>query len=180
VVTAAGVQRYGDAADTTLKQWDDVIRINLTGCFLVVRHCLPHLRAAGRGSIVIVSSVQAFATQRDVAAYTTSKAALTGFTRSIAVDEAPRGIRANAVCPASVDTPMLRAAARKFSDGTAAGADSLVAQWGRGHPIGRVARPEEVAEVVAFLASDRSSFVTGVSLPVDGGMLAAASVVLPE
>jgi NAD(P)-dependent dehydrogenase (short-subunit alcohol dehydrogenase family) len=178
VVTAAGVQRYGTAGDTTLAQWEEVLRVNLTGAFLVVHSALPHLRAAGGASIVIVSSVQAFATQAQVAGYTTSKSALNGFARTLAVDEAAYGIRANAVCPGSVDTPMLRAAARRFADGTDAGAERLVARWGRMHPLGRVARPEEVAEVIAFLAGDRASFVTGAALPVDGGLLAAAGVVL--
>ena len=180
VVTAAGVQRYGTAESTTAAEWDEVLRVNLTGCFLTVHHALPHLRRRGGASIVVVSSVQAYVTQTEVAGYTASKAALNGFTRSVAVDEAQHGIRANAVCPGSVDTPMLRWAARRFSDGTAAGEEALVAEWGHMHPMGRVARPEEVAEVIGFLASTRSSFVTGVGLPVDGGLLAAAGVVLSK
>lgn len=179
VVTAAGIQRYGTAADTTREEWDEVLEVNLRGSFLAVKHALPHLRERGGGSVVIVSSVQAFVTQTSVAAYTASKGALNAFARSVAIDEAPHGIRANAVCPGSVDTPMLRAAARKFSDGTASGEQGLIDSWGRMHPLGRVAEPDEVAEAIAFLAGDRSSFITGTSLPVDGGLLASIAVVLP-
>jgi NAD(P)-dependent dehydrogenase (short-subunit alcohol dehydrogenase family) len=180
LITAAGVQRYGTAASTTAAEWNEVLRVNLTGCFLTVHHALPHLRRRGGGSIVIVSSVQAYVTQAEVAGYTASKAALNAFARSVAIDEAQHGIRANTVCPGSVDTPMLRWAARRFSDGTAAGEAALVAEWGRMHPMGRVARPGEVAEAIAFLGSARSSFITGVGLPVDGGLLAAAGVVLSK
>lgn len=180
LVTAAGIQRYGSAAETSAEMWDLVLDVNVKGAFLAVKHAIPELRRRGGGAIVIVSSVQAFMTQTSVAAYSTSKGALNALTRSVAVDEARHGIRANAVCPASVDTPMLRAAARDFSDGTPAGEQRLVESWGRMHPLGRVARASEVGDVIAFLASDRASFVTGISVPVDGGLLAAAAVVLPE
>ncbi|MGW3510068.1 SDR family NAD(P)-dependent oxidoreductase [Streptomyces sp. NPDC000994] len=180
LVAAAGIQRYGTAAETSDDVWNEVLAVNVTGAFHAVKHALPHLRASGAGSIVIVSSVQSFVTQTGVAAYTTSKGALNALARSVAIDEAKNGVRANVVCPASVDTPMLRASARAFSDGSDQGEQSLIEAWGRMHPLGRVARPEEVAEAVAFLAGDRSSFITGVSLPVDGGLLANAAVVLPE
>ncbi|MER7498736.1 SDR family oxidoreductase [Nonomuraea pusilla] len=179
VVAAAGVQRYGTAAETGADEWNEVLAVNLTGTFHIVKHALPRLRARGSGSVVIVSSVQAFVTQSAVAAYTTSKGALNAFARSAAIDEARNGIRVNTVCPASVDTPMLRSSARTFTDGTDGAAQELVESWGRMHPLGRVARPEEVAEAVAFLAGDRASFITGIALPVDGGLLASAAVVLP-
>lgn len=179
LVTAAGIQRYGSAADTSARTWDEVMAVNVRGAFFAVKHALPALRASGAGSIVVVSSVQAFVTQTDVAAYTASKAALNAFARSVAIDEAPHGVRANAVCPGSVDTPMLRKSAADFT-GSPQQADELVAAWGRGHPLGRVARPEEVAEAIAFLAGDRASFITGIALPVDGGLLSRVAVVLPD
>jgi NAD(P)-dependent dehydrogenase (short-subunit alcohol dehydrogenase family) len=180
LVTAAGIQRYGTAADTRAEQWREVMAVNLDGAFHAVKHALPWLRASGTGAIVLVSSVQAFVTQSGVAAYTASKGGLVALTRSIAVDEAAHGVRANAVCPGSVDTPMLRWAAARFSGETPAAADELVASWGRSHPLGRVAQPREVAEAIAFLLSERASFITGVALPVDGGLLAKAAVILPD
>ncbi|WP_214323002.1 SDR family oxidoreductase [Nonomuraea sediminis] len=179
LVAAAGIQRYGSAADTSADTWEEVMAVNVRGAFLAVKHALPALRASGLGSIVLVSSVQAFVTQTQVAAYTASKGALNALARSIAVDEARYGVRANTVCPGSVDTPMLRKAAAGFSDGAEA-VDQLVAAWGRSHPLGRVARPEEVAESIAFLAGERASFITGIALPVDGGLLAQAAVTLPD
>lgn len=179
LVACAGIQRYGTAADTTTATWEQVMKVNVEGAFLAVKHALPALRDSGAGSIVLVSSVQAFVTQKNVAAYTASKGALNALTRSIAVDEAAFNVRANTVCPGSVDTPMLRTAAAGFA-GDPRAADELVATWGRSHPLGRVARPDEVAEAIAFLASDRASFITGIALPVDGGLLAQVAVALPD
>jgi NAD(P)-dependent dehydrogenase (short-subunit alcohol dehydrogenase family) len=146
--------------------------------FLTAKHCVPELRRRGGGAIVNVASVQAFATQAGVAAYAASKAGVIGLTKAIAVDHAAENIRCNAVCPGSVDTPMLRFAAALFKGDSTE--DDTIRAWGSSHPLGRVARPEEVAEVIAFLASDRASFVTGAELKVDGGLLAQLAVVLPE
>ncbi|MBN6056684.1 SDR family oxidoreductase [Nonomuraea sp. RK-328] len=179
LVACAGIQRYGTAADTPRRSWEEVMAVNVEGAFLAVKHALPALRASGAGSIVLVSSVQAFVTQKNVAAYTASKGALNALARSIAVDEAPFNVRANTVCPGSVDTPMLRAAAAGFA-GSPQEADDLVAAWGRSHPLGRVARAADVAEAIAFLAGDRAGFITGVALPVDGGLLAQVAVALPD
>jgi NAD(P)-dependent dehydrogenase (short-subunit alcohol dehydrogenase family) len=180
LVTCAGIQAYGTVADTDVRTWDEVFAVNVKGVFLAARAALPHLRRSDEGAIVIVSSVQALATQTGVAAYAASKGALNALTRSMAIDEAGHGVRVNAVCPGSVDTPMLRRSARQFSDGSPEGADRTVADWGRSHPLGRVAQPREVAEVVSFLAGPRASFMTGEEVRVDGGLLAGLPVSLPN
>jgi NAD(P)-dependent dehydrogenase (short-subunit alcohol dehydrogenase family) len=178
VVTCAGIQRYGTVEDTAEELWDEVLDVNLKGVFLVCKAAVPELRRRGGGTIVTMSSVQAFASQDRVAAYTASKSAINGLTRAMALDHAADGIRANVVCPGSVDTPMLRWAADLFRGATSQ--DDQVAEWGRAHPLGRVARAEEVAEVVAFLAGPRSSFITGAEHRVDGGLLARNPAALPE
>jgi NAD(P)-dependent dehydrogenase (short-subunit alcohol dehydrogenase family) len=180
LVTCAGIQAYGTAADTDEQTWDEVFAVNVKGVFLAARAALPHLRRSARGAIVIVSSVQALATQAGVAAYAASKGALNALARSMAIDEAGYGVRVNAVCPGSVDTPMLRRSATLFSDGSEAGMLRTMDGWGRSHPLGRVAQASEVAEVVSFLASPRSSFVTGEDVRVDGGLLAGLAVSLPD
>jgi NAD(P)-dependent dehydrogenase (short-subunit alcohol dehydrogenase family) len=179
LVCSAGVQRYGSITETTDDVWDEVFAVNVTGTFRTMRACMPHLRASGRGSVVVVSSVQAVATQRSVVAYTASKGALNAFVRAVAVDEAVHGVRVNAVLPGSVDTPMLRASARRFA-GPDRTIDSVLAEWGSSHSIGRIGTPDEIAEVISFLVSPRASFVTGSEYLVDGGLLAQLPAPLPK
>lgn len=179
LVTCAGIQRYGDAVATSEETWDEVFDVNAKGVFLAAHAALPHLRTSPAGSIVIISSVQATATQNQVVAYTASKGALVALARAMAVDEADYGVRVNSVSPGSVDTPMLRASAALFGDGSEEGTEAVVAGWGRAHPLGRVAKAPEVGEVVSFLASPRASFVTGADVRVDGGLLARIAAPIP-
>jgi NAD(P)-dependent dehydrogenase (short-subunit alcohol dehydrogenase family) len=178
LVNAAGIQRYGTVVETDEETWDEVMAVNLKAMYLTSRRVIPEMRRRGGGSIVNVSSVQAFVAQRGAAAYVASKGGINALTRAMAVDHAHENIRVNAVCPGSVDTPMLRWGADQFRGDRSS--DDLVAEWGRSHPIGRVGRPGEIADVIAFLAGPNSSFVTGADIKVDGGLLAQAAVVLPE
>ena len=166
LVVSAGIQRYGTALTTDDAQWDEVINVNLRGAWNAARSTLPFIRQAGGGTIVNVSSVQALASQQNVLAYTVSKHGLLGLTRSMAMDFAKENIRVNAVCPGTVDTPMLKWAASLDSD-----PQSVYDACNAMHPLGRIAQPREIAEVVAFLAHESSSFVTGAVWTVDGGLL---------
>jgi NAD(P)-dependent dehydrogenase (short-subunit alcohol dehydrogenase family) len=178
LINAAGVQRYGTVVETEEKLWDEVFGINVKGMYLTAKFAIPEMIKRVGGSIVNVSSVQAFASQKGVAAYAASKGGINALTRAMAIDHANDKVRVNAVCPASVDTPMLRWAADLFKG--QGSTDDVLASWGRMHPLGRVAKPREVAEVIAFLASERASFVTGSEYKIDGGMLSALGVALPE
>lgn len=166
LVVSAGVQRYGTATSTGEDQWNEVLDVNLKGAWNAARATIPFLESAGGGTIVNVSSVQALASQQNVLAYTVSKHGLIGLTRSIAMDFAKKGIRANAVCPGTVDTPMLQWAASLDPN-----PQSVYDACNAMHPLGRIAQPREIAEVVAFLAHGSSSFVTGAVWTVDGGLL---------
>jgi len=165
LVVSAGIQRYGTALTTTDEQWNEVMGVNLNGAWYAARACLPDMIGRG-GSVVNVASVQSLASQFNVLAYTASKHAVIGLTRSMAMDFASEKIRVNAVCPGTVDTPMLRWAASLDPN-----PESVYEACARMHPLGRIAQPEEVGEVVAFLAHDSASFVTGAVWTVDGGLL---------
>lgn len=161
----AGIQRYGTVETTSEAEWDEVMNVNLKSVYLVCHYGMPYLRKR-KGVVVNMASVQSFATQQNVAAYTTSKHALIGLTRSMALDFAKDGVRVNAVAPGTVDTPMLHWAVSLDPNPT-----TLMKVVNNMHPLRRIAKPKEIAEVVAFLASDRASFITGATLVADGGLL---------
>lgn len=166
LAVSAGIQRYGTAVSTPEDQWAEVLDVNLKGAWNAARAVIPFLRAQKGGAIVNVSSVQALASQQNVLAYTVSKHGLLGLTRSMAMDFAKENIRANCVCPGTVDTPMLKWAASLDPN-----PQSVYEACNAMHPLGRIAQPREIAEVVAFLAHESSSFVTGAIWTVDGGLL---------
>ena len=178
LVNSAGIQRYGTITDTPEETWDEVMSVNLKGIYWASRYAIPHIEETGGGAVINLASVQAFASQSNVAAYTASKGAILALTRAMALDHADAGVRVNSICPAAIDTPMLRWAAELWKgDNTA---EATIASWGKGHPAGRVGSIEEVAAVAAFLASDLCPFMTGADIKVDGGVLSKLGIVLPE
>lgn len=164
LINNAGIQRYGNVTDTTEDDWDLVMNVNLKSQYLCAKYAIPYMQQKGSGVVVNVSSVQAFVSQQNVAAYTTAKTALLGLTRSIAVDYAPH-IRCVAVCPGTIDTPMLRSSLALSPD-----PDAVMQECIDMHPAGRIGKPEEVAELIAFLCSDKASFITGQAIRIDGGL----------
>ncbi|MCP9233371.1 SDR family oxidoreductase [Mesorhizobium sp. LMG 17147] len=164
LVNNAGVRASGGVEETELDLWNEMLRTNLTSVFLGCRAAVPHLRAAGGGAIVNVGSITGIRGTENMVAYSASKSGITTLTASLALDLARDRIRVNACCPAAISTRMVSNWLETAADPEAA-TDVVVAK----HPIGRIGRPEEVASVIAFLASDDASFMTGLSIPVDGG-----------
>jgi NAD(P)-dependent dehydrogenase (short-subunit alcohol dehydrogenase family) len=148
LINNAGIQRYGSVSETTVEDWDLVMNVNLKSCFLCSKYAIPFIKANGGGTIINISSVQAFVTQEKVAAYAASKSAILGLTRSIAID-----------------TPMLRNALSLSPD-----PDLVMQECEDMHLVKRIGKPEEVAAVVKFLCSEQASFITGQAIRVDGGL----------
>jgi NAD(P)-dependent dehydrogenase (short-subunit alcohol dehydrogenase family) len=169
VVAAAGIARPCSTAELELDDWETVIRVNLTGVFLALKHALDHLAAAGGGVIVTIGSVGSLVAAGTSASYDASKGGVLQLTRAIAVEYADRNIRANCVCPGLVATSLAYNSQRLY--GQAGSRDEP--PFGRvRRPVERPADPAEIAAVVAFLCSDGSSFMTGAAVPVDGGYTA--------
>jgi NAD(P)-dependent dehydrogenase (short-subunit alcohol dehydrogenase family) len=175
IVNAAAVHPFGTVEQTGPAEWARAMAVNVGSIHLTGHFGVPHLRRRGGGAIVNLASVQGHACQNGVAAYAATKGAIHELTRAMALDHAADGIRVNSVSPGSVRTPMLAFAARRF-DGQDADIDSVFARWGAAHPLGRIGEPEEVAEMIAFLAGPRGSFCTGADFRVDGGLTAGIGV----
>jgi len=171
LVNNAGVVIYGEVPGYAERDWDTVVDTNLKGQFLMAKYAIPHLRARGGGAIVNMASVQALASQREVASYAASKGGVVSLTKSLALDHAPDRIRVNCVLPGSVRTPMLRRAA-ELAPGNP---EETIETWGRIHPRGTVIEPEEIAAVVLFLLSPDSSAMTGAAVVADAGLTAQAA-----
>lgn len=175
LVNNAALQVSKPLLETSVEEWDAVMTSNLRSVFLGVKLAHPLLVAAGGGAIVNVSSVHAVATSTNIAAYAASKGGLLAFTRALAIEFAPDNIRANAILPGAVDTPMLRAG---LDRGHVGGGDiyQRLDNLARKTVNGRVGRPEEIAHAIYFLADDeQSSFMTGQALIIDGGATARLS-----
>jgi NAD(P)-dependent dehydrogenase (short-subunit alcohol dehydrogenase family) len=168
VYNNAGVPAgFGPVGELGAADWNLALAVNVTGTLFCTQAALPHLRAAGGGSIVNQSSVAALVGIPGLAAYSAAKGAVLSLTRALAAELAPERIRVNAICAGTVDTPMVRPLLVARGEGDAELGAKLTAER---YPIGRIGTPDEIARAALFLASEDSSFVTGAVLTADGGM----------
>ena len=163
LVNNAGILLPGTAESHTEDEWKQTFDINVRGVWLLSRAVLPHMRAAGGGSIVNIASVLSFVAARNRVAYSASKGAVLALTRAMALDHAPEKIRVNCICPGIVETEMVA----QFAMDENARRQRIAM-----HPMGRFGQPEDIAQAAVFLASDESAWITGAAFPVDGGYTA--------
>ncbi|MDQ3784932.1 MAG: SDR family oxidoreductase [Actinomycetota bacterium] len=167
LVNNAGINAYFDATRMTESDWDKVFAVDLKAVWLCSKHVLPVMQRAGSGSIVNISSIHAHMTTKNMFPYAAAKSGVIGLTRSLALDYGADNIRVNAVCPGWVRTHLVQEWIDMQPDPQAAEAGVLSV-----HPMGRIAEPAEIANFVAWLASDEASFMTGADLLIDGGLSA--------
>ena len=164
LVNNAGIGTPGKLLDTHYDDWAKMMAVNLTGTFLVSKHALPHLLTSGGGSIINMASAAGLKAVRDRAAYCATKGGVISLTRSIALDYVDQGLRCNAICPGTVDTPWVERMVSQYPDPEAARASMVARQ-----PMGRLGRPDEIAQAAVYLATPAAEFVTGTCLVIDGG-----------
>jgi meso-butanediol dehydrogenase/(S,S)-butanediol dehydrogenase/diacetyl reductase len=162
LVNNAGIGVLAATPETALEDWDRVIGIDLNGVFYGCRAAIPIMRRRGGGSIINMASLSGLAGDYSFAAYNAAKGGVVNYTRAAAIDHARDGVRINCICPGPIDTPIMRGAA----------APKLRKMWEETVPMGRFGRPEEIAAAAAFLASEDATYITGIALSVDGGLLA--------
>ena len=164
LVNSAGIIRRANVLETTEAEWDQVMAVNVKSVFLLSKYAIPVLAEAGGGVIINVASGWGLVGGPRAAAYCASKGAVVQLTKSMALDHGRQNIRVNCICPGDTDTPMLRDEARQLGEPM----EQFLAEAAE-RPLGRIGRPEDIAEAALYLASDASSFVTGTALVVDGG-----------
>jgi 2-keto-3-deoxy-L-fuconate dehydrogenase len=165
LVNVAGVGSTTNAPDTPLEVWENVFAVNARGTFLCCKHAIPGMIERGGGAIVNIASIAGLVGLPNRAAYCASKGAVIALTRALAIDHVAQGVRVNAVCPGTVDSPWVRRLVEEVGESL----DALRAR----QPMGRLGTPEEVARAVLYLASDDAAFITGSGLVIDGGLTAA-------
>jgi NAD(P)-dependent dehydrogenase (short-subunit alcohol dehydrogenase family) len=166
LVNNAAIQYEVPLHETTLRQWQDMLDVNLTGVFLGCKYAVPAMIAAGAGVIINMSSVLGLVGDAKLAGYCATKGGILSLTRAVAVEYGRRGIRAVCICPADVDTPLNQVYFNSYPD-PAAARQSIEEEY----PLGRIAGPDEIARVAVFLASDDATFISGTPIVVDGGLL---------
>ena len=174
IVNAAAIHPFGTVVQTDLATWNRCMMVNVGSIYLLAHLGIPEMKKRGGGSIINLASVQGHACQRGVAAYAASKGAIHSLTRALALDHAADNIRVNSISPGSIRTPMLARSAANFSPDVPV--EEAFSRFGAAHPLGRIGTVEEVAELAAFLASDKAGFCTGGDYLVDGGLLAGIAV----
>jgi len=163
----AGIIRRATVLETTEAEWDQVMAVNVKSIFLLARYAIPFMAQAGSGVIINTASGWGLVGGRRAAAYCASKGAVVLLTKAMALDHGEQNIRVNCICPGDTDTPMLRDEAQQLGQPS----ERFLAEAAQ-RPLGRIGRPEDIAQAALYLASDASSFVTGTALVVDGGGLA--------
>jgi meso-butanediol dehydrogenase/(S,S)-butanediol dehydrogenase/diacetyl reductase len=171
LVNNAGIQIEKTLAETNEEEWDRLMEVNMKGLFLCSKAAIRLMRGHGGGVIVNLGSIAGMASDHGMAAYNASKAGVHGLTRSVAVDHGHEGIRCNAICPGWIMTEMALEAFA-LADDPAAAERKAVAR----HPVGRLGRPEDIAAMAAWLASDDAAFATGQLFTVDGGLIAGSPI----
>ena len=169
VVNCAGIIRRASVTELSESDWDRVMAVNVKSIYLVSRHAIPHMAESGGGAIVNIASGWGLAGGPKAAVYCASKGAVVLLTKAMAIDHGPQNIRVNCICPGDTDTGMLRSEAEQLGEPN----DRFFAEAAR-RPLGRVGKPEEIAQAALYLVSNAASFVTGTALVVDGGGLAGS------
>ncbi|MBM3345491.1 MAG: SDR family oxidoreductase [Betaproteobacteria bacterium] len=170
----AGVGGKGNAMVMSLEEWNRMIAINLTGVWLSCKYALPHMVKQGRGSLILQSSVRGLVGIPALPHYSAAKAGVIGLTRQIAVEYGPKGVRCNAIAPGTIMTPLVEGVWRAGGGIVGAGGsfEEMKARAAAPHPLGRIGTTDDCANLALFLASDESAWITGVTVPLDGGLTA--------
>lgn len=169
LVNCAGIMHVGKLHEVDPEDYDRIQAVNARGTFLCCRAAIEGMLAAGKGNLINIASVASLIAVERRLAYCVSKGAVLALTRAIAIDYAAQGIRANAICPGTVDTPMIRGYVNKYFGEDVEG--TMAALHAR-QPVGRMGKVEEIASLAVYLASDESAFLTGAAIPIDGGWTA--------